>query len=103
MGVTCSDDDNDALPSNSEQGYVFDPQMTPERKSQKEEERRLKAQEIEKRSQPIDKWCKYVQQIYTIELVFIKYLINTQMQQLHPIDTLGKHLLPRGHVHKVHD
>jgi hypothetical protein len=60
MGITGSDDDNDALPSINEQGFVFDPQMTPERKRQKEEERRLNAQEIEKRSQPTEKWCKYV-------------------------------------------
>jgi hypothetical protein len=91
MGVTCSDDDNDALPSNSEQGYVFDPQMTPERKSQKEEERRLKAQEIEKRSQPIDKWCKYVQQIYSyricIHQVFDQHTDAATASNCHPWKT----------------
>jgi hypothetical protein len=66
MGITWSEDDNDALPpSNNEQGFAFDPQMTPERKSQKEEERRLKAHEIEKRSQPTEKWCKYVKLYYS--------------------------------------
>lgn len=59
MGVNSSDDDDDALPGN-QQACAFDPQMTPERKLHKEEERKMKQQEIEKRSQPKEVWCKYV-------------------------------------------
>jgi hypothetical protein len=59
MGINSSDGDDDALPT-KEQGCTFDPQMTPERKKQKEMERTLKNKEIEKRSQPKEVWCKYV-------------------------------------------
>jgi hypothetical protein len=51
-----SDDEEEVVLSNL-QAYQFDPIMTPERRSEKEEEKKRKEAELAKRSQPLHVWC----------------------------------------------
>jgi hypothetical protein len=51
-----SDDEEEVELSNL-QAYQFDPIMTPERRSEKEEEKKRKEAELAKRSQPLHVWC----------------------------------------------